>query len=109
MIPLIEQHRTELNRLCREFNVRRLDLFGSAVNGRFEDSSSDLDFIVSFGDTTTSGYADRYLNFAQALEQMFRRKVDLVTERSIRNPFFRHALESAREPVYDHRSEEAAA
>jgi hypothetical protein len=109
MIPLIEQHRAELNRLCREFKVNRLELFGSAASNRFQNSTSDLDFIVSFADTTTDGYADRYLNFALALERLFQRKVDLVTERSIRNPFFRQAVESAREPVYDHRSEEAVA
>lgn len=109
MIPLIEQHRPELNRLCREFKVIRLDLFGSAAAGRFQESASDLDFIVSFSDTTTSGYADRYLDFAQGLERIFQHRVDLVTERSIRNPFFRQAVESARELVYDHRSEEAAA
>jgi len=109
VIPLIEQHRAELNRLCREFKVRRLDVFGSAATGRFHDSSSDLDFIVAFADTTTAGYADRYLNFAQALERMFRRRVDLVTERSIRNPFFRRAVEAARELVYDSGGQEAAA
>jgi len=109
MIAVIEQHRAELNRLCREFKVRRLDVFGSAATGRFQNSSSDLDFIVSFADTTTGGYADRYLNFAQALERMFQRKVDLVTQRSIRNPFFRQAVEAARELVYDSGGQEAAA
>ena len=109
MISLIEQHRAELDRLCREFNVRRLDLFGSAAKGRFNAVSSDLDFIVAFTDPAATGCADRCLDFAQALEKVFQRKVDLVTERSIRNPFFRETVQAARERVYDSGGQQAAA
>ena len=109
MIPLIEQHRVELDRLCREFKVRRLELFGSAASGRFANGSSDLDFIVTFADTAPGGYADRYLGFAEALELAFQRKVDLLTERSIRNPIFREAVAADRQIVYDDRDKEAAA
>ena len=108
MIPLISQHRSELDRLCRESGVRRLDLFGSAATGNFDTTTSDLDFIVTFADTT-AGYADRYLAFAEALEAMFGRRVDLLTERAIRNPIFRRSVERTRECIYELRSEQAAA
>ena len=109
MIPLIEEHRAELDRLCREFSVRRLDVFGSAASGPFASATSDIDFIVTFADTAGGGYADRYLGFAEALERLFQRKVDLLTERSIRNPIFRQAVEAGRKLVYEERSQEAAA
>lgn len=35
MIALIEQHRAELEEMCRRFRVERLDLFGSAAKGNF--------------------------------------------------------------------------
>jgi len=37
MIALVEQRKDELAALCRQFNVERLDLFGSAADGSFQD------------------------------------------------------------------------
>jgi predicted nucleotidyltransferase len=44
MVPLIEQNRDEIARLCRTYHVARLVLFGSAVRGDFDEQTSDLDF-----------------------------------------------------------------
>jgi hypothetical protein len=88
--------------------VVRLDVFGSAATGAFRDGS-DLDFVATFSDTTPGTYADRYLDFAEALEALFGRKVDLLTERAIRNPYFRRSVDATRQVVYDGRGQEAAA
>ena len=110
MIFSLEECRPELSALCRQFNVRRLFLFGSAVGERFNSESSDLDFLVEMGDRQPTGaYADRYLGLADALEQLFKRRVDLVTMQAIRNPHLRREVEATRQLVYEHRSEEAAA
>lgn len=63
MISLIEEKRAELKTLCEKHRVQRLDLFGSAVSGTFYPASSDLDFIVSFGEPEERGYAIRFYNF----------------------------------------------
>jgi predicted nucleotidyltransferase len=89
MIGLIAEHREEIKALCRRYGVLRLDLFGSAATGAFNAETSDLDFIATFSDTEKPGCADRYLGFAEVLEALFGRSVDLLTERSIRNPYFR--------------------
>jgi hypothetical protein len=68
-----------------------------------------LDFVVAFADTTPGTYADRYLDLAEALEALFGRKVDLLTERAIRNPYFRREVDATRQVVYDKRGQEAAA
>jgi hypothetical protein len=108
MIALIEQHRAALADLCRRFKVRRLDLFGSAARGTFDPQRSDLDFLVTLEDAQPGNYANRYLGLLLALQELFHREVDLVTERSIRNPYFRKVVEATRQPIYDRRSEEAA-
>ena len=101
MDPLIERRRSELEELCRRFGVERLYLFGSAARGGFRLSSSDLDFIVELAHRgPDAAYADRYLGFAEALERLFGRRVDLITEHSIRNPYFRRELEATRQLVY---------
>jgi predicted nucleotidyltransferase len=100
MISIVSQKKNEVTEICRQFKVRRLDLFGSATKQTFNEASSDLDFVVSFSTQEPDEYTRCYFDLAQALEKLFRRNVDLVTERSVRNPYFRQVIEQTREPVY---------
>ena len=68
MIDLVEHHRPKLAALCRQFNVQRLDVFGSAARGNFDPDRSDLDFLVTLKAPSPSKYADNYLGLAHALE-----------------------------------------
>jgi predicted nucleotidyltransferase len=109
MIELVKRQRDAIRALCRTYGVRRLELFGSAATGAFDAETSDLDFVATFADTRSPGYADRYLGFAEALEEFFGRPVDVITERSIQNPYFRQAVDASRQPIYDERDTTAAA
>ena len=80
MLEMIEQHRHELRQLCQRFEVRRLELFGSAARGDFNPTSSDLDFLVAFDRNGQLSAADRYFGLSAALKQLFGRDVDLVDE-----------------------------
>ena len=109
MIALVEQKKGEIAELCRRYRVERIALFGSAASGRFDAGSSDLDFVVRFAERQPTGsYAERYLDFADSLERLFQRRVDLVTEQSIRNPWFRREIEATREVVYEQPEPQAA-
>ena len=100
MLDLIEQHRTELSDLCRKYAVKRLELFGSAVRGDFDPGKSDLDFAVEFTDFTVENAADRFLGLMVDLEDLFCRKIDLVSYPAIRNPFFKQAVDQTRVSLY---------
>lgn len=100
MNPLIEAHRDELTVACREFQVDRLEAFGSVVRDDFDPARSDLDLIVRFRSPGEPGYADRYLGLAERLERIFARPVDLLTERSIRNPILRRSIQPERVVIY---------
>lgn len=108
MIPLIVTHQQDIERLCREYGIVRLELFGSATTGDFDPQRSDLDFIVDLGGYER-GVAKRYLRFARALEDLLGRPVDLITEEQIRNPFFRQAVEEQRVTVHSTRDRQTAA
>ena len=109
MVDLVNEKRREVAGLCQRFQVERLDLFGSAADGDFRPESSDLDFLVRFADRQPTGaYADRYLDFADALERLFQRPVDLVTEQSIRNPYFRRVVEASRQAIYERSDSQVA-
>ncbi|CAN5499296.1 hypothetical protein BH18VER2_BH18VER2_16370 [soil metagenome] len=107
MSSVLEENKGRLAEECRRFGVQRLEVFGSAARGNFDPAKSDFDFIVSFADKTPGTYADRYFDFAVAVEGLLGRKVDLLTERCIRNPYFRREVDAARQIVYDQRSPEA--
>ncbi|MDO8540163.1 MAG: nucleotidyltransferase domain-containing protein [Opitutaceae bacterium] len=98
---MMETNASALAELCRQFRVDHLYLFGSATGERFDPEKSDLDFFVSLQDRAPTGdYAERFLGLADALERLFRRRLDLVTEQSIRNPYFRREIESTRQLIY---------
>ncbi len=100
MLTLIEQHRSEMNDLCRHYRVRKLDLFGSAAKGTFDPAKSDLDFLVEFDNLSRGNAADRFLGLLGDLEDLFGRKIDLVSDSAIRNPYFRKVVDEARVALY---------
>ncbi|MBX3012805.1 MAG: nucleotidyltransferase domain-containing protein [Caldilineaceae bacterium] len=108
LTPMIVNQRKELDALCRRFDVKTLEVFGSAATTHFDATTSDLDFIVSFANESFGALADRYLGFAEALEQLFQRPVDLLTERSLRNPYFIQEVNRTRQKVYEQPNSQAA-
>lgn len=100
MHRLIEDKREDLNRLCGRYRVHRLDLFGSAADGSFDPENSDLDFLVEFLPLRPGEHADAYFGLLDALETLFKRRVDLVMTRAIRNPYFLEAVNRRRVLLY---------
>ena len=87
--------------LCRRFGVRRLDLVGSAATGPFDPARSDLDLLVTFDSGLPPGaYADAYFGLRAALEDLFGRPVDLLTEPALENPHLRRWVEAERRPLF---------
>jgi len=109
MIQEVEQQRSALAELCRRYRVRQLRLFGSAATGAFAPATSDLDFVAEFADTQSADYADRYFDFAEALEHLFNRPVDVLTKRAIRNPYFRAEVERTAQVIYEDHAEKTPA
>jgi len=97
---LIEAHRDEIARLCAQTRVRRLDAFGSVVRADFSPGRSDVDFLVEFEALPPGELADAYFSLKEKLEVLLGRPVDLLTERSLRNPWLRRRVEAERVPVY---------
>jgi uncharacterized protein len=108
MIALVDSKRSEISALCKRFGIRRLEIFGSGATGRYAHGSSDLDFLVDLGEYDET-VADRYLDLADALEELFQHPIDLVTERSIRNPYFRASVNRHREMIYEAGDRQTAA
>ncbi|MCO6438037.1 MAG: nucleotidyltransferase domain-containing protein [Phycisphaerae bacterium] len=100
MIPLIEDNRDVILALCHKHHVARLDVFGSAVSGKFDPARSDLDVLVEFESLEPGQLADAYFGLLHDLEDLFDRRVDLVSPKAIRNPYFQRDIQQTREAVY---------
>lgn len=99
-VPILEARRNELRELCLRCHVRRLDLFGSAVTNRFDETHSDFDMLVTFDELSPGPYADAYFTLKQGLEEMLGREVDLVTASALMNPYFRRQVEAYRQTLF---------
>lgn len=95
----IETKREALDGLCLQYHVGSLEVFGSAATGNLREDS-DLDFLVDFRPTESMSLADQYFGLLEALEELFGRKVDLLTRRSLRNPYFVDSVEKTRQLLY---------
>jgi len=99
---IISEHRGDLKLLCENFRVAKLYVFGSAVNGNFDESSSDIDFLAQFKEREpTADYAERFFGLEEGLVSVFKRPVDLVTVEGLKKPGFRDVVERTRELVYE--------
>jgi len=94
---IVERNLPAIAQLCRRFGVRRLDLFGSAATGRFDHHCSDLDFLVEF---EPEAQGKSYFRLLEEFEKLFGRKVDLLTEPGLENPYLRRRIETERRTLF---------
>jgi len=101
MIPFVEQKKQLLRDLCKTYYVETLFLFGSAAKNKLTEES-DLDFLVNFSsELDLMNYADNYFDFLSELQQLFGREIDLVTEKSLKNPILIQEINKTKVPVYE--------
>ena len=73
--------------------------FGSIVMGTFSEES-DIDLLVSFTPMDYGDYADNYFILADKFEALFNRPVDLITEKSLSNPYFIESVNRTKTRLY---------
>ncbi len=87
MHRILKDNIDKIHVLCMQHGVRSLFAFGSVCTEQF-DEASDIDLLVSFEPMDYGAYADNYFSVAEKLEALFRRPVDLITDKSLSNPYF---------------------
>lgn len=88
-----------IRRACERYGVERLRVFGSVLTDRFDPKTSDVDFLVSFRPKRENLYHD-YFDLKFELERIVGRGVDLVVERSVRNPFLKASVFGSARDLY---------
>lgn len=93
----LEKYEKEIEAICRELSLQRLDLIGSASRDDFT-RESDVDVLVTFEGNTS--LFTRYFELKERLEKLFDRPVDVIEERAIRNPYFLNAINKDKIRLY---------
>lgn len=100
MNKLVEEKLNDLHLLCEKYMVDSMFLFGSANTDRFNENS-DLDFMLSFSKSLpVLDYAEYYFELEESLIKLFNRKIDLVVEKSVKNPYFKEEIDDTKVKVY---------
>lgn len=98
-MELINSKLRSISELCGKYRVKNLSAFGSVTRNDFS-SDSDVDFIVDFNEDDPVQYTDLYFEFKERLEKLLNRKIDLLEERAVKNPFFRQELDQTKVKIY---------
>jgi len=99
MEKIIEDNIINIRKLCQTYLVKELYVFGSAASEKM-DQNSDIDFLISFQNIPAVQYADNYFSIHYELEGFFGRKIDLLTENSLSNPYFIQSIEKTKKLLY---------
>lgn len=100
MEAIIERSKlSAIHSICMACDVETMYVFGSFCTDRFNESS-DIDILVSFKDISIEKYTDNYFSLHEELEKIFGRKIDLITEKSLSNPYFIASIEDTKRLLY---------
>ena len=106
-MELINNNREELEKACSTYEVEELYVFGSILTNKFQ-PESDIDFVVSIISNDPLEYAENYFELKFELEKIFKRRIDLLELKAIRNKTFENLINEQKMLVYARRDQSVA-
>ena len=103
MVALIMDNMAAIQDACKRHHVKSLYLVGSAAKGNKFTDQSDVDFLYRFRkeDIGEMDYADNYFDLLFYLQDLLNRKVDLVAEEKMWNPYFIESINKDKQLIYE--------
>ena len=96
MHPIIKNQLNAIKDLCKQYKVKSLYSFGSVNTSTFNEKS-DIDLLIDFEpDISIEDYTDNFFSLREKFSNLFKRDIDLVTRRSLSNPFFIQNVEQSK-------------
>ncbi len=105
-LKYLEKRMPQLQALCEKYRVAQLYAFGSVLTDKFHPRWSDVDLQVVLEPMPPLECGATILEFWDALEQLFERKVDLLTDQPIKNPYFKEEVDSTKQLIYEQAGKE---
>ena len=86
---------------CRQHQVLRMHVFGSALGDDIDPSRSDLYLLVEFQPIEPGALVQAYFDLEQQLASITGQQVDLVMADAVRNPYVRRDIEASKQLIYE--------
>ena len=100
MVDIIKNKIEEIIGVCKKHDVKSLSLFGSAPNDAMH-PDSDIDFLVAFSiEIEVLDYADNYFSLLEGFEAILKRKIDLVSVKSLKTPVLKEEIYRSKVDLY---------
>ena len=100
MNDLIHNKLSDIIAACKKHHVESIALFGSAAKDAMHEDS-DIDLLVEFSKyIDVLDYADSYFSLLDQLQEILKRKVDLVSNRSLKNPILKEEIYRSKVDLY---------
>ncbi len=103
MNQIIQDRLHDINLLCSNHKVKELYAFGSVCTDNFN-AQSDIDLLISFENISIEEYTENYFLLHHLFEELLKRPIDLVTERSLSNPYFIESVNKTKTLIYGPRN-----
>ena len=87
--------------LCENHDVKTLYAFGSSINNNFKEETSDIDLLIELNTEDPIKRGENLISLWDKFEIFFQRKVDLLTNSSLRNPILKKSIDSSKILIYD--------
>jgi uncharacterized protein len=98
-LKVLLEKKEALIQLCEKYELEKLYVFGSVLGNSFSEES-DYDFLVQFKDIPFDRYTDNYFSLHEDLKNLLDRDIDLLTDNSITNRYFKEQVTNSRLLLY---------
>ena len=95
----LDSYRNKISKLCEKHKVKHLFAFGSVLTNKFSDAS-DVDLLVDINSQDPITYAENYFELKFDLENLLKRKIDLLEERALKNKYFIENINKSKKLIY---------
>lgn len=99
MNKLLKENIDKILEYCKTYKVKELYAVGSVLTERFNENS-DIDLLISFNNISIDEYTDNYFILHDLFENRFNRKIYLITENSLNNPFLIKSIDENKQLIY---------
>ncbi len=90
----------QIKSVCQKYKILKMYAFGSVVTEKFR-KDSDIDLIVHLENMSPEQKGEYILSLWDELENLFSRRVDLLTDQKISNPVLLKNIETNKKLIYD--------
>jgi len=101
VIELLEDKRNRIVDACIAHGVARLFVFGSILRDDYDQSRSDIDFLVEFSPMDPYQKKTAYFSlFNELCEVLGTDRIDLVMASALKNPYISESIDRTKKILY---------